>query len=105
MVVEGTDKSENASEIPAIGIAANHKPVWAKGDHEKAYRNWPVHQEDQPLLATLVWDKTQQCFRVFVHLALPFRGNSGSMALYKDKPRGLRHSAKIVRNTTNGIRR
>ena len=48
-----------------------YKPIWAKGDHEKAYRNWPVHVDDQPLLATLVWEKAHQCFRVFVHLALP----------------------------------
>ncbi len=47
-------------------------PVWAKGDHEKAYKSWPVHPEGQPLLATPVWDKANQCFRVFVHLALPF---------------------------------
>lgn len=57
---------------PALGTNPDFVPGWAKGDHEQAHRNWPVHPEDQPLLATLVWDKQNQCFRVFVHLALPF---------------------------------
>ena len=50
------------------GVPEDYEPTWAKGDHEKAYRQWPVHH----LVATLGWDKTQQCFRVYTHLALPF---------------------------------
>ena len=44
---------------PALGLPPKYKPTWAKGDHEKAYRNLPVHPDAQPLLATLVWDKEQ----------------------------------------------
>ena len=49
-------RSPDNQADPALGVAEEYKPVWAKGDHEKAYRQWPVHPEDQPLLATLVWD-------------------------------------------------
>ena len=31
------------------------EPVFSKGDHEKAYRQWPVCPEDYALLITLVW--------------------------------------------------
>ena len=50
----------------------SNQPTLAKGDHEKAYRQWPVHPEDHPLVVTLVWDKAKQHFRAYVHLALPF---------------------------------
>ncbi len=50
-------------------------PVYAKGDHEKAYRKWPVCPEEQRYLVSLVWDETvgpNGGFRAFVHRALPF---------------------------------
>ncbi len=50
-------------------------PVFAKGDHEKAYRNWPVAEDEQRYLVTLVWDDSvgpNGGFQAFVHRALPF---------------------------------
>ena len=31
-------------------------PVFAKGDHEKAYRQWPVHKDDYNLVVILMWN-------------------------------------------------
>ena len=50
-------------------------PLIAKGDHAQAYRQWPVHPDDIPLLVCLVWDDTvgpEGGFRAFAHKALPF---------------------------------
>ncbi len=53
----------------------DRQPVFAKGDHEKAYRNWPVHPDEQIYLVSLVWDEAvgpHGGFRAYVHKALPF---------------------------------
>ena len=47
----------------------------AKGDHEKAYRQWPVHPEHCRYLICLVWDDSvgeSGGFKAYAHLALPF---------------------------------
>ena len=51
------------------------EPVFAKGDHEKAYRQWPVFPGDRHLLLTLVWDENlgpHGGFKAYAHRALPF---------------------------------
>ena len=57
------------------GWRASGEPVFAKGDHEKAYRQWPVHPQDHNLVVTLVWSHevgtTGGC-RAFAHRAQPF---------------------------------
>ena len=52
-------------------------PVYAKGDHDKAYRWWPVHPSQQQYLTSLIWDPTlgpqqQGGYRAYIHRALPF---------------------------------
>ena len=50
-------------------------PIFAKGDHEKAYRQWPVHEEDYNLVVALVWNDKVGAhggFQVYAHSALPF---------------------------------
>ena len=49
-----------------------YRPVYAKGDHEKAYRQWPVHPDDHHLVVTLVWHRQRKTFRAYAHAALPF---------------------------------
>ena len=51
------------------------EPVFAKGDHEKAYRQWPVFPGDRHLLVALVWDESlgpNGGFKAYAHRALPF---------------------------------
>ena len=53
----------------------NGEPYLAKGDHAKAYRQWPVHEDDVPLLVCLIWDSgigDHGGFKAFAHKALPF---------------------------------
>ena len=52
------------------------EPVFAKGDHEKAYRQWPVRPADRALLVTLVWSDDvgpHGGYKAYAHHALPFR--------------------------------
>lgn len=78
----------NAHTSPPVPGAANddYKPVWAKGDHEKAHREWPVHPDDQPLVATLVWDKRKECFSSLRTFGIAVRGSGGGIALHTHRP-------------------
>lgn len=69
--------------VEAIDVANNYFKEWgddgvlylAKGDHAKAYRQWPVHKDDVPLLVCLLWDPgigDRGGFKAFAHKALPF---------------------------------
>ena len=88
---------------PVPGEELPHKPVWAKGDHEKAYRKWPDHPEDQPLLANLVSCKMHQCFRVFINVALPL-GAVTEVWLYTRISQGVCYILRrCFRHTTDGL--
>ena len=66
-------------------------PVFAKGDHEKAYRQWPVHEDDYNLVVTLVWNDNvgpHGGFEVYAHRALPF-GALSSVTIYTTISQGV----------------
>ena len=50
------------------------EPIFAKGDHEKAYHQRPVHPSDRHLLLTLVWSNNvgpDGGYLAYAHRALP----------------------------------
>lgn len=66
-------------------------PIFAKGDHEKAYRQCPVHEDDYSLVVTLVWNDIigPHCgFEVYAHRALPF-GALSSVIIYTTISQGM----------------
>ena len=51
------------------------EPLLAKGDHKKAYRQWPVRPDERKYVVTLIWSDdvgTEGGFLAFAHRALPF---------------------------------
>ena len=82
-------------------------PMFAKGDHEKAYRQWPIHADDYNLVVTLVWnDKVgpHRGFEVYAHRALPF-GALSSVTIYTTISQGVcvPHSEKAFLSGTTTI--
>ena len=75
-------------------------PVFAKGDHEKAYRQWAVSPEELHLLVTLVWDEdvppSGGC-RAYAHRGLPF-GATKAVWAYLDCPKSVRHTPCPLRS-------
>ena len=66
---------------------AEGEPAFSKGDHEKAYRQWPVSPEDYAFLVTLVWSDMvghSGGFEAYAHRALPF-GALAAVIIYTVK--------------------
>ena len=82
-------------------------PLCAKGDHEKAYRQWPIHEDDYNLVETLVWnDKVgpHGGFEVYAHRALPFGVlSSVTIYIYNHIPRCMPHPEKAFLFGTTSI--
>ena len=72
--------------------------MFAKGDHEKAYRQWPVHPQDHNLVVTLVWSHdvvtTGGC-RAFAHRAQPF-GALRAVWVYTGISQGVCHILRRI---------
>ena len=73
-------------------------PLIAKGDHAQAYRQWPVHPDDMPLLVCLVWDDSvghAGGFRAYAHKALPF-GAFGAVWGYTRVAASVNHPLRRI---------
>ena len=74
------------------------EPVFSKGDHEKAYRQWPVSPEDYALLVTLVWSDMvghSGGFEAYAHRALPF-GALAAVIIYTCISQGVCHILRRI---------
>ena len=54
-----------------FGTCKGVLPVFASGDHEKAYRQWTACTEDCPRVVALLCDRVKERFRIYAHAALP----------------------------------
>lgn len=76
-----------------VGWGTAAEPVFAKGDHEKAYRQWPVHPQDHHMVVTLVWSHdvgTTGGYQVFAHRSQPF-GALRAVWMYTGISQGVCH--------------
>jgi hypothetical protein len=85
--------AETFSDWGADGV-----PLIAKGDHAQAYRQWPVHPDDVPLLVCLVWDDSvghAGGYRAYAHKALPF-GAFGAVWGYTRVAASVNHPLRRI---------